>query len=461
MFNCTACGYAGWRKNGWKHGEKTICPKCKAPVTANSRQEEKTAKAPVTILQQYGKKWVERQFRAVCRWTAGKKEIELYERIRAIIPLGETWGKVWYGTIQEADEFSQEFWDKPHGRRFVPSYLYPGNLPEMLKAGGLEHSGMDILANADMKFNVNIYIISFRNKPYLEYLAKAGLTRLAADIVNDHWAEINRNGRNLREALMLDGNHLNRLKTINGGTAILGWLQYEQNNDIRITQESLEWIARKNLKISDCQDILNELESVNRMVNYLKKQKIAPGKFTIMWRDYLRMAREEGYDTTDDIVRFPKDLKARHDQLVEVRNQRKDDKRLEGYKKLDDRIKERLPDMKDYFWEDREYMIIPAGTCKELMDEGRTLHHCVGSSDTYMRKMADGVSWILFLRRKSELEKPYYTIEISLKDDHIIQFYSEYDRQPDKETINDVLNRYKRSIRKKKIKIQVPAAGIA
>lgn len=260
---------------------------------------------------------------------------------------------------------------------------------------------------------------------------------------------------------MLDGNHLNRLKTINGGAAILGWLQYEQNNDIRITQESLEWIAGKNLKISDCQDILNELESVNRMVNYLKKQKIAPSKFTIIWRDYLRMAREEGYDTTDDIVRFPKDLKARHDQLVEVRNQRKDDKRLEGYKKLDDRIKERLPDMKDYFWEDREYMIIPAGTCKELMDEGRTLHHCVGSSDTYMRKMADGVSWILFLRKKSELKKPYYTIEISLKDDHIIQFYSEYDRQLDKETINDVLNRYKRSIRKKKIKIQVPAAGIA
>lgn len=461
MFNCTACGYAGWRKNGWKHGEKTICPKCKAPVTANSRQEEKTAKAPVTILQQYGKKWVERQFQAVCRWTAGKKDIELFEKIRAIIPLGETWGKVWYGTIPEADEFSQEFWDKPHGKRFVPSYLYPGNLPEVLKAGRLEHSGMDILANADMKFNVNIYIISFHNHPYLEYLAKSGLTRLAADIVNDHWAEINRNGRNLRETLMLDGNHLNRLKTINGGAAILGWLQYEQNNDIRITQESLEWIAGKNLKISDCQDILNELESVNRMVNYLKKQKIAPSKFTIIWRDYLRMAREEGYDTTDDIVRFPKDLKARHDQLVEVRNQRKDDKRLEGYKKLDDRIKERLPDMKDYFWEDREYMIIPAGTCKELMDEGRTLHHCVGSSDTYMRKMADGVSWILFLRKKSELKKPYYTIEISLKDDHIIQFYSEYDRQPDKETINDVLNRYKRNIRKKKIKIQVPAAGIA
>ena len=95
------------------------------------------------------------------------------------------------------------------------------------------------------------------------------------------------------------------------------------------------------------------------------------------------------------------------------------------------------------------------------MDEGRSLHHCVGRNDTYMKKMADGISWILFLRKKENLDRPYYTIEISLKDDHIIQFYSEYDRQPDKGIITDVLNRYKSSIRKKKIKIQVPAAGIA
>ena len=173
------------------------------------------------------------------------------------------------------------------------------------------------------------------------------------------------------------------------------------------------------------------------------------------------MARQEGYDISDDIVRFPRDLKARHNHLVELGNQREDDKRLKGYKKLDEQIKQRLPEMKRYFWEDTEYMIIPAGTCKELMDEGRSLHHCVGRNDTYMKKMADGISWILFLRKKENLDRPYYTIEISLKDDHIIQFYSEYDRQPDKGIITDVLNRYKSSIRKKKIKIQVPAAGIA
>lgn len=458
-FNCTACGYAGWRKNGWKHGEKTTCPKCKAPVTANSRQQGKTAEAQVTILQKYDKKWVERQFKAVCRWTTGKKEIELFEKIRAIIPQGKTWGKVWYGTIPDADEFVQEFWDKPHGKRFSSSYLFPGNLPEVLKAGGLEHSGMDILANAGMKFNVNRYIISFRSNSYLEYLAKAGLTRLVADITNDYWTDIDTSGINLKQALRLDGNHVTRLKTINGGTRILEWLRYEQDNDIRITQESLEWLAQKNVRIDDCRDILKELGSVNRMVNYMKKQKVAASKLTITWRDYLRMAREEGYDTSDDIVRFPRDLKARHDQLVELGNQRKDKKRLKGYKKLDEQIKERLPGMEKYFWEDREYMIIPAGKCEELIKEGRALHHCVGRNDTYMRKMAEGTSWILFLRKKTELEKPYYTVEISLKDDHIIQFYSEYDRQPDKKTIEKVLNKFKLSLKRKQIR--VPVSGIA
>ena len=69
-YTCTACGCSSWKKKGWKHGEKTTCPKCGRSVTANSRQREKTRTAPVVILQKYGRKWVERQFKAVCKWAA-------------------------------------------------------------------------------------------------------------------------------------------------------------------------------------------------------------------------------------------------------------------------------------------------------------------------------------------------------------------------------------------------------
>lgn len=191
-YSCTACGCSSWKKKGWKHGEKTSCPKCGQLVTANSRQQEKVRKAPVILLQQYGEKWVERQFKTICRWSAGKKEIQMFEEIRAIIPKGKDWGKVWYGTRIEADEFEQDFWDRnQQNKRFVPSYLYPDNLKEVLPCGNLERSGIDALANSGTKFNVNKFITSFRARPYFEYIAKAGLYRLIADIVDQYgwWGE--------------------------------------------------------------------------------------------------------------------------------------------------------------------------------------------------------------------------------------------------------------------------------
>lgn len=333
-YTCTACGCSSLKKKGWKHGEKTICPKCGQSVTANSRQQEKTRTAPVVILQKYGRQWVERQFKAVCKWSAEGKEIQLFEQIRVIIPKGKCWGKVWYGTIPEADELEQDFWDKnPQNKRFLSSYLYPGNLQEVLPAGELELSGMDALANKGRKFNVNKFITSFHNKPYLEYLAKAGLSRLTAEITDDYgwWGdpdEICTYAQSLQGALQLDGNRVSRMKQLDGGLCTLDWLQYEELEEVKIPQEALQYLTNKNLRVYECKEILKELKSVTRMVNYMKKQTVPPKKLVTTWRDYLRMAKEEGYNTEDDIVRLPKDLKARHDYLVELGNKRADEERL-------------------------------------------------------------------------------------------------------------------------------------
>lgn len=106
-------------------------------------------------------------------------------------------------------------------------------------------------------------------------------------------------------------------------------------------------------------------------------------------------------------------------------------------------------------------MIIPAGNCEELVTEGRTLHHCVGSSDHYMEMMANGKSWILFLRKKENPEKAYYTIEINMNDDKILQYYSEFDRKPDQAIISKVLNRFKKSIKRQQATVRIQVAAIA
>lgn len=476
-YSCTACGAQSWKKKSWKHGEMTTCPKCGASVKAYSRKKERTAKAPVILLQACGEEWIERQFRAVCTWKAGEtKEIQLYEEARAIIPKGECWGKVWYGTKIDADEFAQDWWDKNRlNKRFMSSYLYPGNLDEVLPYGDLQNSGLDLMARQKVKLNVNKFITTFHQRPWMEYLAKAGLGKMVTDVVEKYgwWGNpdaICGHAESLKDLLQLDGNRTNRIKQLNGGLNTLEWLQYEEEREslgrkIKISQESLKYLDAKDVSKDTCEDILKELGSVNRMVNYMKKQRISPKTLTQTWRDYLRMARNEGMDTTDDIVRLPKDLKARHDQLVELINARRDAEMLKKekakYQSLDERIRKHLPEVKRYFWEDDTYMIIPAGKCEELVEEGRTLHHCVGSSDVYMEKMANGKSWILFLRKKENLQKAYYTIEIRLEDDDILQYYSEFDRKPDQAIISKVLNKFKRSIKRQQAPVRIQVAAIA
>lgn len=457
-YTCTSCGHKGSGKIRWKHGEPTTCPHCGQPVIAYLRKDMIQKKAPVVVLQTMGEnEWVERQLRTVCTWHQ-EKEIEVLEDIRVIIPKDQTWGKVWYGTEREGDEFCQDFWDRNQiNKRFYESYLYPGNLQEVLPYGNLQHSGLDILAEKRRKIDVNNFIATYRSRPWIEYWIKGGLYRLATETtkVYGKWGNptyIKGSENKLSLCLQINGDRVHRLKAMDGGLNALKWLQYEQKTWKKISQESLEFLDRRAPDPSDCQEILKYLGSVNRMVNYMKKQKTAPSTLIWTWNDYLRMAAAEGMDVNDDIVRFPKDLKARHDELVERFNAREDEKRLkeeaEKYKKLNLGILEHLPEVKRYFWENDNYIFIPAGTCEELVEEGRTLHHCVGASTRYMERMAEGKRWILFLRKKEEIGKPYYTIEIDMENDQIIQWYSEYDRKPDEKTIRKVLESFKNSIKK-------------
>ena len=464
---CTSCGHKSWKKIGWKRNENTTCPHCGAPVIASLRNGMIQKREPVVVLQTMGEnEWVERQLRAVCTWDFGKKEIEILEDIRVIIPKNHTWGNVWYGTYREQDEFCQEFWDtNRENKRFYESYLYPENLQEVLPYGNLQHSGLDILANKCKKINVNYFITTYHGRSWMEYWIKAGLYRLAMEVTGVYgmWGNpsyIKEDEKKLSLCLRINGDRVYRLRKLDGGINALKWLQYEQETGKKITQESLEFLNGRAPEPSDCREILKCLGSVNRMVNYMKKQKIAPSTLLETWNDYLRMAAGEGMDVNDDIVRLPKDLKARHDELVERINGRKEEKRLkeeaEKYRKLNQKIMEHLPEVKRYFWENKDYIIIPAGKCEELVTEGRKLHHCVGASTNYMEKMAEGKSWILFLRKKEDIKKPYYTVEISMEDDRIIQWYSEYDRKPDSKKIKKVLDAFKRNVKKsERIKVAV------
>lgn len=60
-------------------------------------------------------------------------------------------------------------------------------------------------------------------------------------------------------------------------------LQYEEIWEQRSPRESLEYLEKQKVSLDGCRPILAEVKSVNRMVNYMKKQKVAPSKLYITW----------------------------------------------------------------------------------------------------------------------------------------------------------------------------------
>ncbi len=370
--------------------------------------------------------------------------------------------KTWYDYCMFSMISGKEYWDDRRPADMAAwkaeGYLYTRNVRQVLKDTVFRYAPLpQWMKHEKRPIPFCDFMCMYEEAPCLEFFIKAGLYRLTREYVErrELWP-----GRGPVEILGINRQRIRRLIQMDGGIAALKWLRYEEEKSVSLQDDVVLWLQENRLYPDRCESILVRMKSVLRMVNYMKKQKIEPADIVTTWTDYLRMAESEGMDITDDIVLFPKDLKMRHDQLVELAERRNDEKRMEGYADLDCRIRERLPEASKYYWENERYMIVPAAKCRELMEEGRTLHHCVGRDDHYMKKMAEGRSWILFLRKKEAPDRPYYTIEVDMQRDEIIQWYSAFDRRPDAVEIKKVLNTFRRNIERKSaaIRIQVPAA---
>lgn len=63
-------------------------------------------------------------------------------------------------------------------------------------------------------------------------------------------------------------------------------------------------------------------------------------------------------------------------------------------------------------FEDKDYLIRLPVDKNEIVKEGMELHHCVGS---YAERHETGDTTIMFLRKKSEPDRPFYTIEVGIE----------------------------------------------
>ena len=130
-----------------------------------------------------------------------------------------------------------------------------------------------------------------------------------------------------------------------------------------------------------------------------------------LWRDYLRFAVRLGYNTKNSFVLFPKRLIKAHDDAADVVQKMEEKELRKKMKRENERAKSLLEQYrKIYSWTDGELSVVVPEDLFSIREEGHTLHHCVAN---YTQDVADGKTIILFIRRNSELTKPFYTMEVT------------------------------------------------
>lgn len=459
---CTACESHMKLELKSVHNKQIRCPKCGRRVTAKSWKRQKSIgdHGDAALIQKIRDGYIVRKFYCLkthnleSGWVARTILVEDARQHRS------------NGLRQQKEYEYKSFKGYGNIRWCFSGYantignavIYPYNLDEILEGTKLQN-----IPYAEILTKVRGYRIHldyfFSPYPIVEYLAKTGLARLALECVNRFGGIVKSDGKNAQEALGINGNRIHRLQLLNGGSRILSWLRYEQKAGKKIRNEILIRLDENGYNYEGLKEIIQYGVKPERAMNYIEKQKGSRGDIIIKWRDYLNMAKREGYDMGDDIVRYPKDLRARHAELIRIGNDRKECERLKQYQQIDRKIRKRLADASRYNWQNKKYIIIPAEKCEDLMKEGRALHHCVGRDDYYMKRMAAGRTWILFLREKERPEEPYYTIEIDMETNKVLQYYSAFDRQPDGLRIRKVLDMFERAVKQRRERSRAKATA--
>ena len=90
----------------------------------------------------------------------------------------------------------------------------------------------------------------------------------------------------------------------------------------------------------------------------------------------------------------------------------------------------------NYSLEDSDFEIVVPKESKELVVEGKIMKHCVAS---YIDKVVEGKSIVVFLRKKEDINQPYVTIEICPKYYSLLQIKEKHNgRLQDKKAISFV-----------------------
>ena len=443
-YYCTACGKD--HTGDWKHRQSFQCSGKKVTVLTRVKKYKQDDYVTSFTRQPDGS-LAERLYYLWISWNTDGKEMNCIETIRYV------WKPYKVGQCYYRTSYSG-WWDKnPGNLRWARSFLYPKNVQEVLTNSGYEKTQLWDVTGIRLPFN---WIMAW-NTPVYTQLVLTGLKRLAAeDSKGLSWSvcdsSLNLKGNTPQEILDMDSNSIGRLKQLNGGVTMHEWLKWKMRHPKEsLSTKTLLELEKEHITPSKVDTMLKQM-SPEQCLNFIKRQRKilnSTGAAPVIgiYEDYLSMAKRMGMDVNDEIVFRPKDLKLRHDQLVDEFNRQKSkieaqemNEKWPGAQKVLERIKE------IYDYQGNGWQIITPRTLADIVEDSHQLHHCAGASERYYERIQREETYILFLRH--DPKKAWYTLEVE-PGGTVRQKRSEYNRQPDLDTVNEYLKEWQVAIRKR------------
>ena len=324
-----------------------------------------------------------------------------------------------------------------------------------LKGTMFQYSALEEYSRQHSKVKPIEYLKRYIEAPQLEMLVKLGLYKIVDQLVWGAFGIVK--DIDAKRPDMFLGIRKERVKQLikaEGDMNLLSIMQLEKRIGASWTETQIRHMAEAGLdhrrelatmlQYMSIQQILNRISKYagceydtgcHASEKYLKR-------IAITYMDYLAMRHELGYDLTNTVYQQPRSLEDVHAFVIRERDKKQNEKRIQEVMTKFPQIQKEYRKLRSkYLYEDDDYLIRPARSAAEIVEEGRTLHHCVGG-DNYLGKHNEGKSYILMLRFKKDLATPYITVEIEGNKPHILQWYGENDKKPDKCHMQEWLDRY-------------------
>ena len=452
---CTCCEKHHELKEQPKYGKEGICPGCKRKIQYRTYKKKGRIHdtTDAALIQKIPGGYVLRFF-TLHQWIDQgiRRDGGMSEKIR--ITYNEQWNRQAIYSYHRYKMTNKIRWC--NGYEYLSAYggrkeeercrLYPRNLRKILKGSKLEYSGMPEFARTGIEFYQQDFINKAKEYAGIEKLIKAGFYNLTNTCISyGNRAPIELYKKRVKKVLGLTGEYYNLIRDKDPT-----WREYEvteqcQDVGIRATWEQRQKMSQYARNFA----IYMRHSTPHKMLKYIEGLK-SEGTCAMRnqevndYHDYLQLAAGLGYNLDDDWILYPKNLKERHDQLTEEQNERKVDLEKESDDKKDRKLKRTIKrkGWTRYEMETEELLIRLPECAHEIRKEGNAQHHCVA---TYMDRMVAGETCILFIRKKEEPDKSYYTVEV--RDDEVIQVRGKYNVAPS-EDVEEFMKIFKKNLRK-------------